>query len=132
MVVDETLACIMSTRSEKFRADDERRNSAPRVRKTKRKPKRDTASARAKREGVEGTGARNVMANESKVSVAYEDSATSSRPSRKSTRKSGGRKKASAVLEYRQEMNATRPQTKAQRRRKPGRHRKPATNKTAG
>lgn len=122
----------MSTRAEKFRASEERSRKPPRRKKAKRKPKAETASDRAKREGTEGTGIRNVMANERNITVAYETSADDTRPSRKSTRRAGGRKKAASALERRRQLEANRPQEKAQRRKKPGRRRKPTPKAAAG
>lgn len=111
----------MPTRAEAFRADEQRRRRPPKPKtkhlKRKQTDKLEEVKESIRREGDRGTGLRNLLKNEQNITVAYETSDTD-RPSRKSTRASGGRKKGASALERRRQFEATRPASRAMRKKR--------------
>jgi hypothetical protein len=120
----------MTTRAEAYRAREERSRHPPRPKKKRIRRDRPVDTAQAgvsetdRKAGKGDTGRRNRAEHIDGATVAYETSATD-RPSRKSGRRSAGRKKASSTLERRRQHEAERPEVKAQRKKKAPRHAKP-------
>jgi hypothetical protein len=119
----------MATKAERFKAAEQRKRQNPGAKAKPKKPRggrrlamtADTAApgvgADARRWGGESTGARNVSKHAGrKAAYDLEDSrATSARPSRKSTRKSGNRQKHGAQLRSRELLRTTSPRARAER-----------------
>jgi hypothetical protein len=95
----------MATKAERFKADEQRKGQEP---ATRAKKPRVVAAA---------TGARNASKHASRK-AAYdleETRASSTRPSRKSTRKSGNRQKHATQLKARQTMRTRSPRARAEK-----------------
>jgi hypothetical protein len=102
----------MATKAERFKAAEERKGP-----KAEAKPKTRSEGPKHALRAPESTGARNVSKHASrKAAYDLEDTrASSARPSRKSTRKSGNRQKHATQLKSRQTMRTRSPRARAEK-----------------
>lgn len=102
----------MATKAERFKADEQRKRQEP-----KAPAKKGRGSPMLAKSEPESTGARNVSKHASrKAAYDLEDTrASSARPSRKSTRKSGNRQKHATQLKARQTMRTRSPRARAEK-----------------
>lgn len=94
----------MATRSQQYRAESERTGAAAKKKTPKRRPKAKGRTRSAEHE-----------AKAKKATYAAEETNTSAKKSRKSTRKSANRRKPDASLTTREELVKNAPQARAKK-----------------